>query len=234
MLDNYNEPFKGEEDYYSGQKLRHQSFLQRHRGFVIITGVLVLLLAIFVTSTLYLLTSHTQTTTTSPSPQTVPSQTLSANTPVSSTSGPVAAPTPTVLATVTAGTFTEPNGGLKLHTNADDPITVTITSITFNPNENKMVWSLVLMNVDSSDQHVYGYGSHFSLKSDVEGDNYTHQASEIQDTDIPPGNQVQETITFTFVPYQKASGVSYTLTSSIQNNYLVPNSITFDPITMTF
>ncbi len=236
MLDNYNEPHHGEEGYYGSQKLRHKSFWQRYRWFVISIGLLVILLAIFAMSTFYLLANRTQTTTTSSSSPNAPSQTPSVNTPVTSTSGPAATATP-ALATVPAGTFTEPNGGLRLHTNADDPITVTITSMKYNPDENKMVWSLILKNVSSSNQPVNG--GTFTLKSDVEGDNYTHQATLARlDTAMSPGDQVQKTITFTFVPYQKASGVSYTLTSSIENaNYQFDpygRTITFDSITMTF
>jgi len=236
MLDNYNEQDKGEEGYYGSQKLRHTSFWQRHRGLVIAIGVLVILLVIFATSTFLLLSSRTQPTTTSSSVQSAPTQTASVNTPGQSTPVSVVSATPTVLATVAAGTYT-PN--LKLHTNADDPITVTITSMTYNPSENKMVWDLILMNVSSSDQPVSA--GTFTLKSDAEGENYTHEATLTglnPAITIATGAQIKETITFTFVPYQKASGVSYTLTSSIVNAqydfYSYDHTITFDPITMTF
>ena len=208
MLDNYNEPFNGEEGYYGGQKVRRKSFWQRYRGFVITIGSLVMVIAILVTIIFSLLTSHTQD-----------SHALITQTPVPTSSGSnpeahsTAAPTPTPSPVPTPITITK-NVTLILafSTGICSPYRIIINTIDIDEAQSQTRFNLTITNQQTHSSSL-GFAD-FSLK-DLTGASFSSQGLMQFPGDMSnlAGNQsFSVTRFFSFIPQ---SGALYTLSVNL-------------------
>jgi serine/threonine protein kinase len=125
------------------------------------------------------------------------------------------------------GTFTK---NIKLTCGGcNDPILVTIKTITVDSGKGRTAWELSLYNNTLTTFHSYGYsirqfGLQEATSTDVVG------SSDCQNTeDIPPDQSITLTCVFSFVPFKNER---YTV--SIQLDAYGADTITFDPVYVTF
>lgn len=145
-----------------------------------------------------------------------------ATTPPASTTPPAGA------ATATPGVLTE-NVLLKCtSTNCNDPVIVTITTITIDTSLGRMVWAITAQNKLGTGICV-GFND-FTLTEPIGGQKYTGSLVLPGSNCMNPGQTIDASATFAFVPY---SGRKYILTCTIGFNNGDPQ-VVFDPTTFTF
>jgi hypothetical protein len=141
--------------------------------------------------------------------------------PTTLTASPTVQPTPTIAQTVTFGTITK--NVLLTCSGCDDPIRVTINTITFDPADGRMIWVISFQNVSGTWHYVQG---DFTLQ-DSSGNQFNGTGDASTSSYLDSGQAVQLKEIFTFVP---THGVSYTLSASVW----IDRKITFDPVQFTF
>jgi len=146
--------------------------------------------------------------------------------PTTLTANPTVQPTPTSLPIAPSGTITK--NMLLTCSGCDDPILVTINTITFDPANERMIWAIAFHNV--SGDTIYDWCATFTLQ-DPSGNKFQLTGEASQFSNLDPGQTEQLQGIFTFAV---ASGVSYTLSATISDNDNKLFNITFDPVQLTF
>jgi hypothetical protein len=122
---------------------------------------------------------------------------------------------------------------IRLTCDCTDPVVVTITQITVQPLQNRMIWSLTFFNNTQINT-----GAQFDQFSLQKGDqiNYPTQGEQTFDAtgggidtgvSLQAGETKQVTLTFSFVPYKS---IPYTLSSQLA----AFSSVTFNPVVIQF
>jgi serine/threonine protein kinase len=128
---------------------------------------------------------------------------------------------------VGAGTI---NKNLRLSCTCDDPVTLTIKTITVDPKGN-MTWNLSLTNV--SGQNDSCQLRDFHLESAINGQSQTYKATGAMTngyTSIATGQTIQTFAIFSFIPLKNTQ---YTLSSQAYCMFSA-GTINFDSVTLTF
>lgn len=113
-------------------------------------------------------------------------------------------------------------------TNCNDPMLVTIKTITIDTTLARMVWDITVENKTGVGGNVNF--NDFTLTEPISGQKYPG-ALVSGGLNLNAGQTLHDSATFSFVPLV---GKSYTLTVSI-SGYAGPSySVTFDPVILTF
>lgn len=141
--------------------------------------------------------------------------------PTTLTANPTVQPTPTSVPPSPSGTITK--NVLLTCSGCDDPILVTINTITFDPANERMIWAITFHNVSGGT--IYDWYATFTLQ-DPSGNKFQLTGEASQPSTLDPGQaeQLQGIFTFAVTP-----DVSYTLSTGMSSN-----DITFDPVQFTF
>lgn len=122
----------------------------------------------------------------------------------------------------------------------NDPITVTVTTITIDSTTNKMTWNLTLYNNSANTFGAMSIGGgfffeDFSLQAATDTNKVTatgkliHILSRDQmDDTIPPGQQITTSFAFSFIPFKNKS---YTLYAKL---FTIRSIVSFTPTSITF
>ncbi|HEU5379434.1 MAG TPA: hypothetical protein VFV38_28760 [Ktedonobacteraceae bacterium] len=163
----------------------------------------------------------------------IPTSTLNVSPMLQPTATATLEPTPTVATSVPDGSYQE---HIRLSCKCSDPVVVTITKITIQQAQNKMIWSLTFYN--NSPNNTRNSFDQFYLE---DGDQVQYPTSGAQtyeaagqavntEVDVSPGATQSIIITFSFVP----DTLPYTLISRLAPCAAFCNDIPFDPKVIQF
>jgi serine/threonine protein kinase len=114
----------------------------------------------------------------------------------------------------------------------NDPITVTITTITIDSATGRMAWNLSLYNTTTKTYYRYEYSlSEFSLQeaTDTQKVSATGGIISGDHQSIPPEQKITERVIFSFIPFK---GVDYTLHAKLDAD--LESDVVFEPVTFRF
>lgn len=149
------------------------------------------------------------------------------------TQQPTNTPTATVAAksTATSGTSTK-NLMLTCGAACNDPVLVTIKTITINSSLVRMIWDISFQN-NTTGTNLSVFLGDFTLQDSL-GQKYPGQPEKAV-FGLSPNQVMDEQITFSFVPL---AGENYTFPFTVTGQYngvaSNPFSVTFEPVTFTF